>query len=185
MQIDGTEIVIVEDIISIEDAELLVQLGEAASEDDWNTATNSVKDPYAAWTSRNLLLNLIDFSQDKIDNIVDKCKDAFFTSYGLDRSKYGFTLMAVLHRMLPGRGMGSHTDTGDFDVNRNVTHGFVLYLNDEYSGGEIFYENIGLEIKPKKLSLVMHPGDEYHRHGVRDVVGCTRYTLTFFATRNS
>jgi predicted 2-oxoglutarate/Fe(II)-dependent dioxygenase YbiX len=57
----------------------------------------------------------------------------------------------------------------------------VLYLNDEYSGGEIYYPNLDIEIKAPAGSLVIHPSDILHTHGVRKVLGGSRFTMTMFA----
>jgi hypothetical protein len=62
--------------------------------------------------------------------------------------------------------------------------GVVLYLNDDFTGGETYYPNHGKEITPKTGRLVIHPGDESHRHGVRATAGGTRYTISSFWTQD-
>jgi len=62
--------------------------------------------------------------------------------------------------------------------------GSVLYLNDDFNGGETYYVHHNKEIKPKAGRLVIHPGDESHRHGVRAADGGTRYTLSSFWTQD-
>lgn len=62
--------------------------------------------------------------------------------------------------------------------------GSVLYLNDNFSGGETYYVHHDKEIKPKAGSLVIHPGDESHRHGVRATTNGIRYTLSSFWTQD-
>jgi hypothetical protein len=84
----------------------------------------------------------------------------------------------MLHRFYPGQTMQVHHDNGGDD---SISYGLVYYLNDDYVGGEIFYPELNLEIKPEANSLVIHPATLEYRHGVRDVVSGDRYTTTMFA----
>jgi len=63
----------------------------------------------------------------------------------------------------------------------------VIYLNDDYEGGEIYFPNLGIELKPQPRSLIVFPGTLFFLHGVRRVDRGMRHTiasfLTFDATR--
>jgi predicted 2-oxoglutarate/Fe(II)-dependent dioxygenase YbiX len=58
--------------------------------------------------------------------------------------------------------------------------GAIIYLNDNYEGGEIYFPNQSLTIKPKAGSLVYFPGDSCYPHGVKEIVSGVRYTLPTF-----
>lgn len=58
--------------------------------------------------------------------------------------------------------------------------GSIIYLNNDFYGGETYYPNIDLVVKPKPGMLIIHRGDEIHRHGVTEVSGETRYTISSF-----
>jgi hypothetical protein len=60
--------------------------------------------------------------------------------------------------------------------------GCVLYLNDDYTGGEIYFPNQNIEIKPKPNTLVFFPGTLEYLHGVKPINDNIRYTLTSFWT---
>lgn len=60
--------------------------------------------------------------------------------------------------------------------------GCVLYLNDEYEGGNIYFPNKNLSIKPKANTLAFFPGDKEYLHGVEAVTSGIRYTLSTFWT---
>jgi len=62
--------------------------------------------------------------------------------------------------------------------------GCVLYLNDNYEGGEIYFPNQNIKIKPKPNTLVFFPGTLEYLHGVKPVTNGVRYTLTSFWTFN-
>jgi predicted 2-oxoglutarate/Fe(II)-dependent dioxygenase YbiX len=63
-----------------------------------------------------------------------------------------------------------------------VDYSSVLYLNDDFDGGEIYFPDRNLELKIKKGMLV-HYSSLTH-HGVRQVKQGHRYTLTGFYTKN-
>lgn len=56
----------------------------------------------------------------------------------------------------------------------------LVYLNDDYEGGEIYFPNQGLSFKPSAGSLVFFPGDVNYLHGVTAVERGTRYTMPNF-----
>ena len=63
--------------------------------------------------------------------------------------------------------------------------GSVLYINNDYQGGEIHYPHLGMSIKPKPGMLAVHPGTLEFLHGVRPVTDGVRYTIASFFTTDS
>jgi len=65
----------------------------------------------------------------------------------------------------------------------NYTHrkfGTVIYLNDDYEGGEIYYPQYGIEVKPKAGCLIMHRGSSDQLHGIKEVTSGVRYAIPAF-----
>ena len=61
----------------------------------------------------------------------------------------------------------------------------LLYLNDDYIGGEIYFpQHEYFEYKPKPGSIVILEGSVDYMHGVKKVVEGTRYTITNFWTKS-
>lgn len=58
----------------------------------------------------------------------------------------------------------------------------VIYLNNDYDGGEIHFPNLGLELKPQPRMLVVFPGTMFFLHGVRRVTRGMRHTIASFIT---
>ena len=86
-------------------------------------------------------------------------------------------------RARQGESMGVHRDDIEPPDKVNV-FGLVLYLNDDYEGGEIIYPEIDLEHKPKAGSLVVHSASL--PHGVNEVKNTkVRYVLTSFVKGDS
>lgn len=66
-----------------------------------------------------------------------------------------------------------HNDYG----RRNTTFNSLLYLNDDFEGGEFYTKNI--TIKPKTGTLTLFNGRE-ELHGVKKVIENHRYTMIFW-----
>lgn len=78
----------------------------------------------------------------------------------------------------------AHSDNSDFDgnptafeINKYVA---VLYLNDDYEGGELFFPEHDLIIKPNKHSIYIMPGGVENIHGVKEITSGERHTLLSF-----
>ena len=81
----------------------------------------------------------------------------------------------AVQRFKPNMTMDRHKDA---DYSKNLKFGIVLYINNDYEGGEIFYPTLNLKIKPKSGALVIHPGDLDHE--VLEVKNSIRYMITTF-----
>lgn len=85
---------------------------------------------------------------------------------------------ATIQRMQEGVELKAHTDQ---DTDPSIRYAAILYLNEEYSDGEIFFPNCNIELKPKPRSLLLFPGTKEYNHGVRHVgPGPIRYVLVGF-----
>lgn len=72
-------------------------------------------------------------------------------------------------------------DDEEFVGWRDAWDGYLacnLYINDNYSGGEVFFPERNVSIKPVANQLIMWPGNKYFIHGVNDPIDAGRYTLT-------
>ena len=64
----------------------------------------------------------------------------------------------------------------DYDIST------ILYLNDNYEGGELYFPQHDISIKPTKGMVIMFPGDRYYIHGVSKIENGTRFTIPRFWT---
>jgi predicted 2-oxoglutarate/Fe(II)-dependent dioxygenase YbiX len=81
--------------------------------------------------------------------------------------------------------MYPHADNIDYkddlgEHNASVLKGIVIYVTDDYSGGEIVYVNKDITFKPKAGYLVCHPGSTEYTHGVNSFTGGDRIIITGF-----
>jgi hypothetical protein len=122
------------------------------------------------WQDKNLNIGKYTFQRalfDRLNDLVQKVDNSLELS--------GF---ATIQRMQEGVELKAHTDQ---HTDPSIKHAAILYLNDDYVDGELFFVNSGLELKPKPGSLVLFPGNDEYNHGVRHVgAGPIRYVLVSF-----
>jgi len=83
----------------------------------------------------------------------------------------------LIFRWFVGNDQTPHYDTEHYP---NYNIGSIVYLNDQYEGGEIYFPQHDIEIRPISGNAFAFPGDEYYMHGVREITNGFRYTLPFF-----
>jgi hypothetical protein len=80
--------------------------------------------------------------------------------------------------MQPGVELKPHTDQ---NTDPSIVGAAILYLNDDYTDGQLFFENFKIELKPKPGTLLLFPGNSEYEHGVRVVgPGPIRYVIVGF-----
>jgi hypothetical protein len=58
----------------------------------------------------------------------------------------------------------------------------LIYYNDNFEGGELYYPDYDLTVKPEPGLAVAHPGDINYLHGVKPIISGERYTTPSFYT---
>jgi hypothetical protein len=122
------------------------------------------------WQDKNLNIKDHSFQRDlfdRLNNLVQQSDDTIELS--------GF---ATIQRMQEGVELKAHTDQ---DTDPSIRYAAILYLNNDYIDGELFFPNNGLEFKPKPGSMLIFPGTAEYNHGVKHVgPGPIRYVLVGF-----
>jgi len=72
-----------------------------------------------------------------------------------------------------GASMGKHTDSNGSEGPQTVS--VVCYLNDNYEGGQIRFEDQGIEIKPRAGSIVIFPSKPPFFHESMPVISGWKY----------
>ena len=105
--------------------------------------------------------------------------------YGITDPVYADTLQLV--RWRPGDDQGAHADCEEPDGRPNSTpwraFASIIYLNDEYEGGEIYFPkhgNLRPELKPGLLAYF--PSTAKYLHGVEKITSGERFTFSCFYT---
>jgi hypothetical protein len=121
------------------------------------------------WEDKNLEITNYNISRtvhERLSELIKKSNDE------LTLNNFSF------QRMQSGVQLKSHTDQ---HTDPSIKYATVIYINDDYEGGEVFFETKKLDLKPKPGSLLIFPGNEEFEHGVRHVKdGPIRYVVPGF-----
>jgi predicted 2-oxoglutarate/Fe(II)-dependent dioxygenase YbiX len=75
-----------------------------------------------------------------------------------------------------------HADHGPTYV---TTVSIVIYLNDDYEGGEIYFPRMdGLKIKPQAGDIVVFPSIYIYEHASEDMISGTKYAVVIMSDYN-
>ena len=158
----GQEVHTIKGYITPQECLALVEITKQSPLTTWLTEFNSAK--------------AVEFHSPKAQRFIDSfVKDMcwfvpsiFNDTVELVREQTNFMVWPV------GSDKRSH---GDHD-NRNVWYSIILYLNNDYQGGEIFFNNLDLTIKPEMGDIVVfRPYAPNMEHEVKLVRDNPRYTL--------
>jgi hypothetical protein len=80
--------------------------------------------------------------------------------------------------MQKGVELKSHTDQ---HTDPSIHYATIIYINDDYVDGELFFPNKDIALRPKPGDLLFFPGNEEYEHGVKHVGdGPIRYVIVGF-----
>ena len=139
--------------------------------------------PNNVWSGRVVFANSVDELSELNNLFLNKVREIIKSKFELEVEIYPDYLGVV--KWENGDMQHPHAD-GEIEGGKHPfswrNFGCVLYLNDNYNGGEIYFPNQNIEIKPKPNTLVFFPGNLEFLHGVKPITNDVRYTLTSFWT---
>lgn len=109
------------------------------------------------------------FVLDYVKNIVNKIYQVHSEVKELVVGDIIFTYYA------PGSYLKAHRD--DYNADTNTLYTAVLYLNDDYTGGELEFPENNLKYKPKTGSVISI--DNHELHQVNTILEGKRYIIGF------
>lgn len=74
-----------------------------------------------------------------------------------------------------------HADHGPTYV---ATISAVIYLNDDYEGGELYFPRFGLELKPKRGDIAIFPSTFIYEHASKEMISGTKYAVVVMTDYN-
>jgi hypothetical protein len=148
--------------------------------DGSRSVTNSTYSP--SRTSSQLHITS-DFDNDKLTELENLYNAIIFAR--LNSYKERFAIAEDIHnpenfqllKYEVGQYFHSHYDSFA-GANRAIS--VLIYLNDDYEGGEIEFVNFDIKIKPKAGTLIMFPSNYPYRHIAHPVISGTKYAVSTF-----
>jgi len=174
---DPSNIIIKENFISEKHLEEIVTYCSTASE--WESrselGTDSIHMPEFIEKNSTQVFQIM---QQYVNNVQHEIEYKFGRK--LEKTRPG------IRRWYPGEYQDIHADGetagGWPGYNYIIDYGSIIYLNDDYEGGELFFPKYDIFIKPKPGTLIFFPSTNMYAHGVTAVVSGVRYTSPHFWT---
>lgn len=187
----GPEIYSYDNFLKQSDLDFLYNRATSASQEEWDTQYDKDMDQVAeekGYITKEEKIEYFEsnkknkFWTNKILNINDSrishmINDRFYAIY--DRKKYYMNFPGKIQRQyVGGEPLKVHYDAIHND---KILQAIVIYINDNYEGGELFFPNHNIEIKPKAGTMITFPGTEQYEHGTKMVTGGSdRFVIACF-----
>lgn len=111
--------------------------------------------------------------------IRDRIKTEIINAYGFNKIRPKEFQLSVA-KWEKGTKLNLHVDDLGYVTNNHIPT--LIYLNDDYEGGEISFATHNITIKPKVGDLLIFPGNMHYAHEVKEILSGTRYTLPTWFT---
>ncbi len=114
-----------------------------------------------------------------IKNAIVECSEDYSKRYSID---IGNLTPLSISKYFEGQSMGPHVDSYGDDTKQVLS--IVLYLNDDYAGGELYFKNQDIKIKPEAGSLIAFPSTDPYFHESLAVTSGIKYISPGFWIKN-
>jgi hypothetical protein len=112
---------------------------------------------------------------DDVDSRLKKCLEHYESMYNF---KMDYMEAINFVRYKPGQHFAVHTDHG---FSYTCTVSSVMYLNDEYDGGELWFPYLDITLKPKAGDVVLFPSTYIYAHASLKIKSGIKYSaVTMF-----
>lgn len=152
----------------------------------WASESHKWESALPPWNKRSINLENMDIEIRKLLlNIYTQVKKQLSNYWCADKQFYGDIFQIV--RWQPGdRLEPPHADAEQPD---GSVHPFsyreyaaIIYLNQDYTGGQLYFPNFNLTPELSIGTLAIFPGTLQYLHGVTPIKSGTRYTIAGFLT---
>ncbi len=180
---EGCDFLVVDDLLS---ADQCAAIAKAFWDLEALVFKSDKIDPY--WNNRFLWLADIKRERPEAASVMiegqRKAIELVRDFYGLTVPIYADILQIV--RWQSGMFMAPHADNANPDGSK---HGMahrafagIVYINDDYEGGELYFTALDIAVKPRRGTFVAMTGGFHHEHAVLRVNSGTRLTMPSFMT---
>jgi len=147
---------------------------------DWDTSINNNNSIWPRIAVENNYDRAHEISAEIISLIEDdyiKALDVWSHITGHKVPEY-ITRNYCVRKYRTGGSMGAHVDRNVSNPLNTMDWTSLIYLNDDYEGGEIYFDDLDITIKPSAGSIIFLPC--LQRHSVNEVASGNKYYIFLF-----
>ena len=126
-----------------------------------------------SWLKKNSPNPLLHVVYDDLHQTIMEYTKSYYADYGINENCYANECYSIV-RYKRGDHYVDHYD-GNTSLGRHIS--CLLYLNDDFEGGELYFNNFDITIKPEPGMLVLFPSNFAYRHEARPVTKGTKYAF--------
>lgn len=182
-------IFLVKNFLTQEENDYYCQLAESLTEEDWNYhylkgIKDRVKQRYGTEDYEEAG---VEVTHDWVDKVVSLEQYGCIQKHKLDQRLQSlfdkncglsFRSFGIIQRQYEGAELRGHFDQY---VDDRMKWASVVYINDNYNGGEFYFRDKNIELIPPPRSILIFPATKEYWHGVKVVhAGPVRYAIPAF-----
>jgi hypothetical protein len=142
----------IENFLNNDELKLILDIVSKTTQKDW-IDPNQISGEYNLWYDKSFFLY----------DYMDLCKEIVFDKVDYIFTSYFFCEKELkISRFKKGDQIKYHRDNDTTPEGYYLGYGLVIYYNDDYLGGELDYPELGITIKPKSGSVLLHGGEILH-----------------------
>ncbi len=180
----------IDNLLSEKERLYLLEIADSTSPDGWTMQNYKVLLEQAKYTygeddieniNAYIERNKASYWDDKLMEIADKefCNTINERLSPFFGELYDLIYLQEIQRQYEGVGLDEHVDSG---YDERIEFAVVIYVNDDFTGGELYFPEKGIEISPTAGSCLIFDTGADFLHGVRPVgPNGRRYAMAGFA----
>jgi len=126
-----------------------------ASDDSYSFGYQKMINPSIELETNEMLVSISNRIKDAINN----ASNDYAKEHNID---LGYLTPISIAKYSTGKQMGSHVDS--YEDGRSPVLSVVLYINDNYEGGDLYFKEQNVSIKPSAGSLIAFPSVAPYYH---------------------
>jgi hypothetical protein len=170
-------IFLIKNFITEQEQKDILSIAQLATEEDWKKDyIDSLKEESLTYSSDQWIDKSLNINNGDIPILLKhRLQDGIGNSYSVKK-------FLTIQRHYPGSSLAEHIDE---DHDPLLKYASVLYLNEDYNGGHLYFPKLNLDIKAPEKSLILFSTGQEYLHGVTEVLnGPTRYVIATFIWKN-
>lgn len=170
-------IFLIKEFITTEEQNVILNFAKSATEEEWQQDyKDSMKENSEVYSSIEWMDKSLNMNNSELPIIL---KLRLQSGIG---KEYSARKLLTIQRHYPGSFLKEHVDQ---DHDPSLKYASVLYLNENYNGGDLYFPKLNFSIKPPERSLILFSTGQLYLHGVKEVLpGPTRYAIASFIWKN-